>query len=113
VCEISPDISEALISLPMDVYALVRMFAVYDPAKMGRGPPACRSARYARNQNIIFEGGWAHSNFYVDFLRRVFSVEPVSEIHSKDWQVVAFEEAFDFFGPPRAIRFMPLPFGPT
>lgn len=89
----------AVFSIPMDIYFLLRLFINFDKSKMLRGPIGCRGEEYAEMKNIIFYGGSYHTGIYIDFLKQHFQTEPklLIDHRSNDNQCIVFDSPFDFF----------------
>jgi hypothetical protein len=90
----------AMMNAPMDAHCLLRIFALYEEAKLPRGPEGCRSLRFLENRNVIVHSGRAHSKTYTDFFKRYFGAVPSLLADTSATQnYVLLQESFDFFAP--------------
>ena len=73
----------------MDMYTLSRMFAKFEQSKMNRGPAACRNNLFMTPRNIIFYGGAAHCDNYLNFIEKItkgYKVKYWPPGHPEKWE---------------------------
>ena len=87
-----------IVTVPMDVYFLSRLFIIFDDKKLNRGPLGCRDLKYMEIKNTIVYGGGSHIKIYVEFLRRYFEVAPKISINQPYTnKCIKLDPPFDFF----------------
>lgn len=90
------DVYTSILCVPMDVYFLLRYLQSFD--NLERGPLQCRNNEYKIAKNSIIHAGNSHSQIYVEFIKRWFSVQPeLNIVHDYSRQHIDFDEPFDFF----------------
>lgn len=86
----------ALMSMPMDLYFISRLFIQFDRNKLARGPSGCQQDEI---KNVILYGGSDHVRVYVEFFMSYFNQDPsiyLDQTTSKN-QCLIFDQPFDFF----------------
>lgn len=82
----------ALMTIPIDLYFLVRLFVKFDKSKMSRGPHNCNNDTV---QNAIVCVGDEHARFYRLFIEKYFNAIPSIVVVGKN-QCVKLSN-FDYF----------------
>jgi hypothetical protein len=90
----NPTIFHVLHVLPMDHYALLRLFTMFDTQK-DRGPKLCNEHEM---KNVIIYAGAYHCQIYKHFIDHYFNIKPTLSIIQKDFnQCIELPYEFDFF----------------
>ena len=90
--------SVLILTAPMDVYCLLRLFVQFDHEKLARGPVMCRQSKYDVIKNAVVYAGEAHIEVYDQFLQAYFQVKPTIAIEQpNDQKCLYFDQPFDFF----------------
>ena len=96
------DIHGSLLTLPMDVYLLSRLFTQFDIHKMKRGPIGCHDPKYSQIHNAIIYAGDYHIRLYQKFIHQYFNILPLisktgNPLDPLRPQCIKLDQPFDFF----------------
>jgi len=98
------DMYQTLNQIPMDLYCLLRLFSVYDPQVLVRGPPNCRGEESLIHKYSIILTGQAHTAIYEAVINKYFEVMPnisitnnLSDQNLGDFQCIHLPHPFNFF----------------